>query len=182
LSRNNIPIRHVAELNLNKENPMTTKSSVKPIPDGMPAVTPHLVCAGANKAIDFYVEAFGAEDVCRLAGPEGKLMHGMIRIGGSPVMLVDEFPMPCCKSPLTLKGSPVTLHLYVEDVDAAFKKAVTAGATVVMPLAEMFWGDRYGIVQDPFGHLWSLATHVKDLTPEEIAKAAENAKCGEPSS
>lgn len=151
-----------------------TKPRVKPIPDGMHTLTPHLVCAGAAAAIDFYVKAFNAVEVARLPGPDGKLMHGMVRIGDSPLMLVDEFPDWGALGPKALKGSPVTIHLYVENVDAAVAQAVAAGATVKMPVADMFWGDRYGVLQDPFGHLWSLATHTRDLSPEEIAEGMRN--------
>lgn len=146
---------------------------VKPIPDGMRTVTPHLVCAGAADAIDFYKKAFNAVEVGRLAGPDGKLMHAQIRIGDSAVMLVDEFPDWGSFGPKSLKGSPVTIHLYVEDVDAAFKRAVDAGATVKMALADMFWGDRYGVLEDPFGHYWSIATHLRDVSPDEMQQAMQ---------
>lgn len=146
---------------------------VKPIPDGMRTVTPHLVCAGAADAIAFYKKAFNAVEVGRLPGPQGKLMHALIRIGDSAVMLVDEFPDWGSFGPKSLKGSPVTIHLYVEDVDAAFKRAVDAGATVRMALADMFWGDRYGVLEDPFGHYWSIATHVRDVSPEEMQQAMQ---------
>jgi len=145
-----------------------TKTSVKPIPEGMRSLTPHLVCDGAAAAIEFYKKAFGATEVTRLPAPDGRLMHAQVRIGDSVLMLVDEWPDMGALGPNKLKGTSVTLHLYVTDVDAAFAKAVAAGATVKMPLADMFWGDRYGQVQDPFGHMWSLATHQRDLTPEEI--------------
>jgi len=145
-----------------------TKTSVKPIPEGMRSLTPHLVCDGAAAAIEFYKKAFGATEVTRLPAPDGRLMHAQVRIGDSVLMLLDEWPDMGALGPNKLKGTSVTLHLYVTDVDAAFAKAVAAGATVKMPLADMFWGDRYGQVQDPFGHMWSLATHQRDLTPEEI--------------
>lgn len=141
---------------------------VKPIPDDMPALTPHLVCDDAAAAIDFYAQAFGAVEATRLSGPGGKLMHAMLRIGGSPLMLVDEFPEMGALGPRTLKGSPVTIHLYVRDADATLARAVAAGAKVTMPLANMFWGDRYGQIEDPFGHRWSIATHLEDLTPGQI--------------
>ena len=144
---------------------------VKPIPDGMHTVTPHLICAGAADAIEFYKKAFNAVEECRLPGPDGKLMHAMIRIEGSAVMLVDEMPQWGALSPKSLKGSPVTLHVYVRDADAFVKRAAEAGATVRMPVSETFWGDRYGVIQDPFGHQWSVATHVRDMTPEEIQAA-----------
>lgn len=147
--------------------------TVKPIPEGMHSVTPHLVCAGAAEAIEFYKKAFGAVEVHRLPGPDGKLMHAAVRIGDSTVMLVDEHPEWQALGPKALKGSPVTLHLYVEDADAVFAQAVASGATAIMPVAEMFWGDRYGVVTDPFGHNWSIATHVRDATQEEMMAAAK---------
>jgi PhnB protein len=147
-----------------------TSTSVKPVPDGMHTLTPHLVCDGAAAAIEFYKKAFGATEETRLPGHDGRLMHAQVRIGDSAVMLVDEWPDMGAVGPKKLKGSPVTLHLYVTDVDAAYKRAVDAGATATMPPADMFWGDRYGVLQDPFGHQWSLATHQRDLTPEEITR------------
>ncbi len=147
-------------------------SQVSPIPEGMHTVTPHLVCSDAAKAIEFYRQAFNATEMIRVPGPGGKLIHACIRIGDSLVMLVDENPQWDCLSPLTLKGSPVTIHLQVEDVDAVFNRAVKAGATVMMPVDDMFWGDRYGSVKDPFGHQWSTATHIRDVSPEEIRQAA----------
>jgi PhnB protein len=148
-----------------------TQTPVQPIPADMPAITPHLVCAGAADAIAFYAKAFDAVEVARLPGPQGRLMHAMVRIGGAPVMLVDEMPEWGALGPKSLKGSPVTIHLYVRDVDATVAQAVAAGARVTMPVADMFWGDRYGQLEDPFGHKWSVATHVRDVTPEEMAKA-----------
>lgn len=145
-----------------------TAKTVKPIPDDMHAVTPHLVCAGAREAIKFYKQAFNAVEEAVLPGPDGKVMHGMIRIGGCAIMLVDEFPEWGSVGPKTLNGSPVTLHLYVEDVDATVAQAVAAGAKVTMPVTDMFWGDRYGKLEDPFGHQWSVATHKQDLTPGQI--------------
>jgi uncharacterized glyoxalase superfamily protein PhnB len=150
-----------------------TQLHVKPVPDGMHMLTPHLVCRDAAAAIAFYQKAFGAVELARLPGPQGKLMHALLRIGDSPLMLVDEFPDWGALGPQSLKGSPVTLHLYVEDVDAAVERAVAAGARLTMPVADMFWGDRYGTLEDPFGHHWSIATHVRDLSPEEIQAAAK---------
>lgn len=150
-------------------------SQVKSIPEGMHSVSPHLVCAGAADAIEFYKKAFSAKEIGRLASPDGKLMHGAVRIGDSTVMLVDEFPQWGSLGPKALKGTPVTIHLYVEDVDKFVARAVSAGATIVMPVADMFWGDRYGVIEDPFGHRWSVATHIRDLTPEEIQQAAAQA-------
>ena len=153
---------------------------VKAVPDDMHTVTPHLVCAGAADAIEFYKKAFNAEEGGRLPGPKGRLMHAMIRIEGSAVMLVDEMPEWGAFGPKSLKGSSVTIHLYVEDVDAVVARAVAAGAKITMPVADMFWGDRYGKLEDPFGHCWSVATHVKDVSAEELEKAskAEFAKAG----
>ena len=146
---------------------------VKAIPEGHHTVTPHLVVRGGNRAIDFYKRAFGAKDRGVMPGPDGKVMHAELQIGDSMIFLADEFPeMGGCLSPPTVGGTPVVIHLYVEDVDALFNQAVSAGATVRMPLADMFWGDRYGQVVDPFGHIWSLATHKEDLTGEDIGQRA----------
>ena len=152
-----------------------SKTEVKPIPDGMHTVTPHLVCAGAADAIAFYKKAFNAVEIGRMAGPQGKLLHGLIRIGDSRVMLVDEFPDWGAFGPKSLKGSPVTIHLYVEDVDSFVTRASDAGAKVTMPVQDMFWGDRYGKLEDPFGHHWSVPTHVRDVSPEEMQQAAQKA-------
>jgi len=149
-----------------------TPTHTKPIPDGMHALTPHLVCRNAAEAIAFYGKAFGAVELSRLPGPEGKLMHAMVRIGDSSLMLVDEFPDCGAFGPQSLNGSPVTIHLYVTDVDATVERAVAAGAKVTMPVSDMFWGDRYGRIEDPFGHQWSIATHIRDLSPQEIQAAA----------
>jgi PhnB protein len=150
-----------------------SKNQVKPIPDGMHTVTPHLICAGAADAIEFYKKAFNAVEMGRLPGPQGKLLHGAIRIGDSTVMLVDEFPDWGALGPKSLKGSPVTTHLYVEDIDAFVARATAAGARVTMPLQDMFWGDRYCKLEDPFGHQWSVATHIRDVSPDEMREAAQ---------
>ncbi|SOE67181.1 Uncharacterized conserved protein PhnB, glyoxalase superfamily [Burkholderia sp. D7] len=152
-----------------------SNSAVKPIPEGMHTITPHLVCKGASDAIDFYKKAFNAVERTRLPGPDGTVMHAMLGIGNSTVMLGEEFPNCGRSGPLTLKGSPVTLHLYVKDVDASFAQAVEAGAKVIMPVTDMFWGDRYGVIEDPFGHSWSLATHTRDLTDEQIREGMPKA-------
>ena len=152
------------------------QTKVKPIPDGLTAITPHLVCANASAAIEFYEKAFGAIEESRLAGPEGSLWHACIRIGGAAVFLVDEMPHMGALGPLALKGSPVTVHLMVEDVDATVARAVAAGAKVTMPVTDMFWGDRYGMLIDPFGHKWSVATHKQDLTPDQIQQAMAQMK------
>jgi PhnB protein len=145
-----------------------TTSKVKPIPEGMHTATPHLVCDGAAQAIEFYKKAFGAVETARLPGENGKLMHAAIRIGDSTIMLVDEMPEWGSLGPNALNGSPVTIHLYVEDVDAFVARAVAAGAKVTMQVQDMFWGDRYGQLHDPFGHHWSVATHIRDVTPDEM--------------
>ena len=148
--------------------------TVNPIPHGLHTITPHLVCAGAADAIAFYKRAFGATEVDRLAGPDGRLMHAMLRIGDSALMLVDEFPEMFAVGPNARGGSSVTLHLSVPDVDESFKRATDAGAVARMPVTDMFWGARYGLVQDPFGHLWSIATQVRNLTMAEIAEAMKS--------
>lgn len=141
-----------------------------PIPEGFNTISPHIIVKGATDAIEFYKKAFGAEEVCLLNGPGGSVMHAQVKIGDSIVMIADEWPG--CeggpKAPSTLGGTAVVMHLYVEDADAAFQRAVDAGATPTMPLMDTFWGDRYGMVQDPFGHGWSIATKLKDLSVEEI--------------
>ena len=151
-------------------------NTVKPIPDGMHSLTPHLVCDGAAAAIEFYKAAFGAVELVRLPGPQGKLMHGSVRIGDSVLMLVDEMPEWGALGPTSLKGSPVTIHLYVKDVDATVAQAVAAGPKITMPVADMFWGDRYGQLEDPFGHRWSVATHTRDMTPEEMKEGMAQMK------
>jgi|EP01032_Pedospumella_encystans_P029386 uncharacterized glyoxalase superfamily protein PhnB len=143
-------------------------TQVAPIPEGFQTVTPHLVCEGAADAIEFYKKAFNAQEMCRMPGPGGKVMHAQIKIGSSFVMLADDFPEWGSVGAKALKGSPVVLHLYVEDVDKAYEQAVAAGGTAKMPPADMFWGDRYGMLVDPFGHSWSIATHKRDMTPEEM--------------
>ena len=154
-------------------------STVQPIPPGMSTLTPHIVCRDASAAIDFYVQAFGAVDMVRLPGPDGRLMHAMVRIGDSHLFLMDEYAEWGTLGPQSLKGSPLVLHLYVADADASFAQAVAAGAKPIMAPTDMFWGDRYGQVEDPFGHRWSLATHIRDASPEEIAAGAAQG-CGAP--
>lgn len=146
------------------------------IPKGYHSVTPSIVVSSAPKAIEFYKKAFGATEMFRLPGPDGKLMHGSIRIGDSAVMLAEENEKHGIFGPKHLKGSPVIIHLYVEDVDAFVARAAEAGANVTMPVAEMFWGDRYGRLQDPFGHMWSVSTHVRDVTPDEMKQAVQSMK------
>jgi uncharacterized glyoxalase superfamily protein PhnB len=142
---------------------------------GLNAVTPHLVCAGAADAIAFYQKAFGATEMIRIPDAGGKLMHACVSINGSSVMLVDEYPEMGNTSPRSLKGTPVTIHLTVDDVDAVVERAIAAGAIIVMPVADMFWGDRYGVIEDPFGHRWSVATPQRKMSAEEIAEAAKTA-------
>ncbi len=153
----------------------------QPVPAGRTGLIPHLVCDPCVEAIEFYKKAFGAEELQRIPDPRSqKLMHAAIRIGESEVFLVDDFPEYCggkSESPKALNGSPVTIHHYVEDCDAAIQRAVDAGATVLMPAQDMFWGDRYGAVVDPFGHKWSFATRLKDLTTQEVQSAMQEA-CG----
>jgi uncharacterized glyoxalase superfamily protein PhnB len=146
---------------------------VKPVPEGYHTITPYLTVRDAAAAMAFYQKAFGAVERFRLPGPDGKaIMHGELQIGDSIFFLGTEMPGAECKSPATLKGTAVELYLYVEDVDAAYRRAVAAGAKEVMPVQEMFWGDRMGSLEDPFGHRWSVATRIKDLSPEEITKGA----------
>jgi uncharacterized glyoxalase superfamily protein PhnB len=149
-------------------------SQVKPVPEGYTSVTPHMTVTDGNAAIEFYKKSFGAEEIMRMPGPDGKsLMHAELQIGDARIMLNDEYPMPGLpKAPATLTGTTFTMHLYVPDVDASFKRAVDAGAKGAMPPADMFWGDRYSKVIDPFGHHWGIATHIKDMTAEECAAAA----------
>jgi uncharacterized glyoxalase superfamily protein PhnB len=147
--------------------------AVKPIPDGYHSVTPHITVNDGNKAIDFYKKAFGAKEVYRMPGPGGKIMHAEIQIGDSMIMLNDEFPeMGGTRSAKSIGESSVTLHVYVPDVDKVFNQAVASGATATMPVSEMFWGDRYGKLRDPFGHNWSIATHKEDVSPEDVMKRA----------
>lgn len=143
-------------------------NKIDPVPEGFHSLTPHLVCKGALRAIDFYKAAFGAEEIFRLAGPDGTLIHASLRIGDSMLLLTDECPPMGAYGPHDLAGSPVTIHLSVPDVDASVARAVTAGAKSVMPVTEMFWGARYGVLKDPFGHSWSVSTQVKNLSHDEI--------------
>ena len=153
-------------------------SKAKPIPDGYHTITPHLICRDAASTIEFYKKAFGAEEVMRMPGPGGTIMHAELKIGDSCFMIAGENPEWNCKSPMALGGTPVSIHLYVADVDKSFERAVKAGAKVKMPVSDMFWGDRYGQIEDPSGHTWSLATHVKDMTPQEIDAAMKAAFAG----
>lgn len=150
-------------------------AKVKPVAEGMHTIVPHLVCRDADGAIDFYKKAFGAVEMMRMPMPDGKLMHAAVKIGDTIVMLVDEMPKWGVMSPQALNNSPVTLHMSVPDVDAVFARAVEAGAKATMPVADMFWGDRYGKLEDPFGHHWSIATHIRDMTAEELMEAGKKA-------
>lgn len=145
----------------------------KPIPDGFHTATPSLVVSSSKEAIEFYKKAFDAKEIYQFPGPDGKIMHAMIQIGDSIIMMSDEFPNMGCKSPTTIGGTAITLHLYVKDADAIYNQAVSAGAKVIMPIMDAFWGDRYGMLLDPFGHSWAIATHQKDMSPEEMRKAGE---------
>lgn len=152
----------------------SAKAKVEPVPHGMHTVTPHLMCHGAAEAIDFYKKAFGAEELMRLPGEGGKLMHACIKIGDSAVMLADTMAQSS-ESPRHAKGDPIVLHLSVQDADGFVKKAEAAGAKITMPVTEMFWGDRYGQLEDPFGFHWAVSTHVRDLTTDEIKEGAKKA-------
>jgi PhnB protein len=153
--------------------------STQPIPAGHENLIPHLVCERCSEAIEFYKKAFGAEEIHRMPAPDGRrIMDAAIRIGKSFVFLVDDFPEYCegkSESATALKGTPVTIHHYVTDCDAAIKRAHDAGATVLMPAMDMFWGDRYGVVKDPYGHKWSFGTHMKDLTHEQMQAGMKEA-------
>lgn len=142
--------------------------AVKPVPDGYHTATPYLICKGAAKAIEFYKEGFGAQELMRLEAPGGTVGHAEIRIGNSIIMLADEHPQMGAVSPETLGGSPVSIMLYVEDVDSRFDQAINAGGTVVRPVQDQFYGDRSGTLKDPFGHQWTIGTHKEDLSQEEI--------------
>ncbi|HEX3229566.1 MAG TPA: VOC family protein [Pyrinomonadaceae bacterium] len=152
--------------------------SVKPIPEGYHSVTPYLIIRGATEAIEFYKKAFGATELLRFPAPEGKIGHAEIKIGDSPIMLADEHPDMGYKGPQTLNGSPVSIMIYVEDVDATFKQAVGAGATVKDAVTDKFYGDRMGTVIDPFGHVWHVATHKEDVSVEEMLQRAKAAHGG----
>ena len=143
---------------------------VRPIPEGYHSVTPYLIIKGAAKALEFYQRAFGAKETIRMPGPGGKITHAEMRIGNSIVMLADEHPEINARSPESFGGSPVMIHLYVEDVDAVYNQAVAAGAKVERPLADQFYGDRTGGVKDPFGYSWYIATHKEDVSPAEMQK------------
>ena len=151
-------------------------AQVKPIPEGFHSLTPHLVVSDAARAIDFYKQAFGAEEILRAPDPSGeRMMHAELQIGDSRLMLEDTYPEFGGQNPEDLGGSPLAINFYTNNVDAVVEKAVAAGATVIMPPDDMFWGDRYARLRDPFGHIWAIACHVRDVSAEEIAEAAKAA-------
>jgi PhnB protein len=147
-------------------------SNVKPIPDGYHSVTPYLIVKGAAKAIEFYKQVFGATEALRMPQPDGRIGHAELKIGNSTIMLADEFPERNIRGPESLGGTPVMIHLYIDDVDTVAKRAVAAGAKEIRPVQNQFYGDRSGMFADPFGHQWNIATHVEDLSAEEIGKRA----------
>jgi PhnB protein len=144
--------------------------AVKPIPEGYHSVTPYLIVTGAAAALDFYAKVFGATELMRMPGPDGRIGHAEIKIGDSPIMLADEHPEIDARSPKTIGGTPVFIMIYVANVDTIFNQAVAAGAKVLKPLSDQFYGDRSGTIEDPFGHKWTIATHVEDVSPEEIER------------
>lgn len=145
-------------------------ANVKPIPEGYHSVTPYLIIDGAADAIEFYKKAFGATELFRMPAPGGKIGHAEIKIGDSPIMLSDEHPEMGATSPTTLGGTPISIMIYVDDVDTIFRKAIAAGGTEQKPVQDQFYGDRSGCLKDPFGHVWLVSTHKEDVTPEEIEK------------
>jgi len=149
--------------------------AVKTIPDGYHSVTPYLIITGAAEAIDYYKKAFGATELLRMPAPDGKIGHAEIKIGDSPIMLADEFPEMGYKSPQTLGGSPVSIMIYVEDVDTVFDQAVAAGGKVQRPVKDQFYGDRSGTLEDPFGHVWHVTMHKEDVSVEEMERRAKSA-------
>lgn len=144
--------------------------TVKPIPDGYHAVTPYLIVQGADRAIAFYAQAFGARELYRMKGPDGRVGHAELQLGDSRIMLADEHPEIGARSPVSIGGSATTIHLYVDDVDATVARAAAAGARITRPVADQFYGDRSGMLQDPFGHVWSIATHREDVSEEEMTR------------
>jgi PhnB protein len=147
--------------------------AVKPVPDGYHTATPYLIVSDAARALEFYQRAFGAEELMRFAAPDGKIGHAEIKIGDSVIMLADELPQMGYRGPKTLGGSPVSILIYMDDVDARFARALDAGAVQTRPVENRFYGDRSGTLADPFGHVWTLSTHVEDVPPDELARRAE---------
>jgi len=154
------------------ENESMTQSTVKAIPEGIHTITPHIVIRDAGQAADWYKQAFGAQERGRIPVPGGKFMQIEMWFGDSPVMIADEFPAAGVLSPQSIGGNPVVLHFSTENVDALWRRAIEAGAEIVQPLEEQFWGDRYGQIRDPFGYRWGLAQHVRDVPSEEVARIA----------
>ena len=157
----------------------------QPVPEGYHTITPYLAVDSATEAIDFYQRAFGAKERVRMDGPQGSIMHAELEIGDSLIMLSDPFPQASTKTPKELGGTTISIFAYVEDIDSVYKQAIDAGASSLMEPDDMFWGDRFGSVQDPFGHSWTIATHVEDVSPEEIEKRSEefmSQMAGSPSS
>ncbi len=153
----------------------TAARSVRPIPEGYTSVTPALTVRDAARAIEFYTRAFGARELDRMPSPDGRIWHAEIQIGDARLMLADEFPEMGGRAVESLGGTPVSLHLYVQDADTVVQRAIDAGATVIQPLTNAFWGDRYGRLKDPFGHEWGVATHVEDVSEQEMQRRAQAA-------
>jgi PhnB protein len=156
--------------------------ATKPIPEGYHTATPYLAVDDAAAAIEYYTKAFGAKELGRMDAPDGKIGHAELELGDSRIMLSDPFPQSSTRPPKELGGTSASVFMYVEDVDAVVKQAVDAGATLTMEVADQFWGDRFGTITDPFGHVWSIATHVEDVPPEEMAERAKTAMAGTGSS
>ena len=156
--------------------------ATKPIPEGYHTATPYLAVEDAAAAIEYYTKAFGAKELGRMDAPDGKIGHAELQLGDSRIMLSDPFPQSSTRPPKELGGTSASVFMYVEDVDAVVKQAVDAGATLTMEVADQFWGDRFGTITDPFGHVWSIATHVEDVPPEEMAERAKAAMAGTGSS
>ena len=160
---------------INRMNDKITYESNKKIPEGYHSITPVLIVKDGNAAIEFYKKGFDVEERHRMKSPDGRVAHAELKLGDSIFMLSDEYPEMKCHSPNSIGGNPVSMYVYVEDVDELFNKAISAGAKVLDPVKDQFWGDRHGRLEDPFGHLWSIATHKKDLSEEEMKRAAEAA-------
>lgn len=150
-------------------------NQIEKIPKDYHSITPVLIVKNGDEAIEFYKKGFGVQEQGRMKGPDGRVAHAELKLGDSVFMLSDEYPEMDCHSPKTIGGSPVSMYVYVDDVDSFFDKAISAGAKVLDPIKDQFWGDRHGRLEDPFGHLWSIATHKKDLSEDEMKKAAEAA-------
>ena len=150
-------------------------NQIEKIPKDYHSITPVLIVKNGDEAIEFYKKGFGVQQRSRMKGPDGRVAHAGLKLGDSVFMLSDEYPEMDCHSPKTIGGSPVSMYVYVDDVDSFFDKAISAGAKVLDPIKDQFWGDRHGRLEDPFGHLWSIATHKKDLSEDEMKKAAEAA-------